>query len=58
MPRVSRDRPENRCPVLKNRRFASKVIVGLVNQKNTATSMSVLMPRANANPRTTPIAKM
>ena len=37
---------------------ASSVMTGLVNQKNTAMSMSVLMPSANAKPRTTPMAKM
>ena len=58
MPSVSLDRPENREPLLKNRRRASSVIIGLVNQKNTAMSISVLMPSANAKPRTTPIAKM
>ena len=44
--------------MLKKLRRASSVIIGLVKQKNTATSMSVLMPSAKANPRTTPIAKM
>src|SRR4029078_2264487 len=37
---------------------ASQDTIGWVNQKNTATSISVDRPSANAKPFTTPAAKM
>ena len=46
------------CPWLKNGNRASHETIGWVNQKKTTRSMSVEMPSANANPRTTPAAKM
>ncbi len=47
--------PEKRLPELKNRTLARRVITGLVNQKNTIRSITVLIPSANAKPLTTPI---
>src|SRR6201999_909091 len=47
-PRFSASRPESRWPLLKNEKRASHDTIGLVNQKNTARSMSVDRPRAKA----------
>ena len=38
--------------------MASHETIGLVNQKNTTRSMTVLMPRVNANPFTVASARM
>jgi hypothetical protein len=37
---------------------ASHDTIGLVNRKNTTRSITVLMPRVNAKPFTTPMEKM
>ena len=58
MPSVSASRPDSWCPLLKNVNRASQETIGLVNQKNTARSISVDRPSANAKPFTTPAAKM
>jgi hypothetical protein len=58
MPAFSAERPESLWPDEKNLKRASQETIGLVNQKNTARSMTVVMPSAKAKPLTTPIAKM
>ena len=49
--------PDSGWPLLKNLVLASKVTIGLVNRKTTTTSMTVVSPRVNAKPFTSPIAK-
>ena len=47
MPRLPASRPESLCPRLKNRKRASQVTIGWVNQKKIARSMRVERPSAN-----------
>ena len=58
MPSVLGVEAGQRWPRLKKWNRASQDTIGLVNQKNTARSISVERPSAKAKPFTTPAAKM